>query len=107
MNVEDIICQALIGQQGLEPGEALPIVDRVMSADADIRSSAECWARSGVFPDAPVIEGYSPLTLGQELRPSQVFTLLIELRSNPQGALHWLRRRRALSSARLIDDQHA
>ena len=102
MQSEAGIFQALVERQGMESDRARVVAAKITSADPEILEAAERWAASGVFPDLPVVEGHSPLTLSKELRPSQVFTLLMELRLHPREGLHWLRRERSLSSAGLL-----
>jgi hypothetical protein len=83
--------ERFVATQGSSPDSASRLVTRIAGADDDIWNAAVTWARSGEMPPAPEIHGHTPATLGMRLRPSQVFTALVGLRTDPRVALHALR----------------
>jgi hypothetical protein len=77
--------------QGTPPETATLLVERIAAADDDIWDAAMTWMSSAQMPTAPEIHGYTPASLAERLRPSQVFTALAGLRTDPRVALDALR----------------
>ena len=85
------LAESLILAQRLEADRAERLARRIAEADEDIWQAALTWARTGEMPAEPVIEGQTPARLSARLSPSQTFTALIGLRTDPERALSALR----------------
>jgi hypothetical protein len=77
--------------QRLETDRAERLARRIAEGDDDIWEAALTWASTGEMPTEPAIEGQTPARLSARLSPSQTFTALIGLRSDPERALSALR----------------
>jgi hypothetical protein len=73
--------------QDLDQGAARRLAAEILAAPTDVRAAAIQWARTGEYPDAPEVAGFTPLQLAVDLAPSQVFTALTLLRVNPSVGL--------------------
>src|SRR4051812_27093244 len=70
--------------QNLSPERAEELANRILMGPDDIARSALEWAHTGTMPSDPTVLGESPASLSDRFAPSQVFTGLILLRSDPQ-----------------------
>jgi hypothetical protein len=87
----DTLAQAFLAHQQLTKEEARRIAAKIVnSGDAEIVEAAMTWARSGIFSSSPSIAGKSPAELSSSYRPTQVFTILLGLRRDPNHALKML-----------------
>lgn len=86
----DTTAKAFSQVQGLGLGESRSIA-RQLASDPDIAEAAEEWARTGKFPEKPTIEGRTPASLSSEFIPTEVFTMLRELRLRPELVERWFR----------------
>jgi hypothetical protein len=77
--------------QDLEDAHAARLAQKISEADDDIWAAALQWAATGQMPTEPVIEGQNPVRLHARMNPSQVFTALKALRSDPERARSGLR----------------
>jgi hypothetical protein len=85
------LTEKLADAQDLEVTEAGSLARKISAADDEIWAAALQWATTGRMPTEPVIEGQNPAGLFVRMNPSQVFTALIALRSDPERALSALR----------------
>jgi hypothetical protein len=85
------LTESFILAQHLEANRAERLARRIAEADDDIWQAALTWARTGEMPAGPVVEGQTPARLSARLSPSQTFTALIGLRTDPERALSALR----------------
>lgn len=86
-----LLTEKLADAQGLEPPHAERLARKISEADDDIWAAALRWASTGQMPAEPAIEGQTPTRLYKRMKPSQVFTALMSLRSDPKRALSALR----------------
>ncbi|HXL16393.1 MAG TPA: hypothetical protein VN961_02605 [Streptosporangiaceae bacterium] len=86
-----LLTEKLAAAQDLEAAHAGRLAQKISQADNDIWAAALQWAATGQMPAEPVIEGQNPALLSARLNPSQVFTALMGLRSDPERALSALR----------------
>ena len=77
-------------EDGLARDTAREVTQLIANADDDIRAAAEFWLEMGAMPETPVVQDYSPQELATFLRPSEVLTALIQLRTDPSAALEML-----------------
>ena len=87
----ELLTEKLAAAQGLEGTHAGRLARKISEADDDIWAAALQWAATGQMPAEPVIEGLDPARLNGRMNPSQVFTALMGLRSDPERALSALR----------------
>lgn len=87
----ELLARRLVLDQGLAPGRATDLARRIANADDDIWTAALTWARTGRLPAQPRVHGQTPADLGDRFRPSQVFTGLMALRTDPTRALRAMR----------------
>lgn len=86
-----LLASKLAAAQDLEAEHAEKLARKVSEADDDIWAAALQWATTGQMPAEPAIEGQDPARLNARMNPSQVFTALMGLRSDPERALSALR----------------
>jgi hypothetical protein len=86
-----LLAEKIADVQSLEAGHGERLARKISEADDDIWAAAMQWAATGQMPAEPVIEGQSPARLHARMSPSQVFTALMGLRSDPERALSGLR----------------
>ncbi len=86
-----LLTEKLAAAQDLEAPRAAGLARKISEADDDIWAAALRWAATGQMPAEPVIEGQNPARLSARMNPSQVFTALMGLRSDPERALSALR----------------
>jgi hypothetical protein len=93
MNDEELqlLADRLAADGGMAPGEATVRARTIAGFDSDIRGAALEWARSGVMPDSPVVEGEVPSQLNNDYYAVQVFNLLDMFRKDKARTLHMLR----------------
>jgi hypothetical protein len=85
------LAESLSRAQDLSADRAERLARRIAEADDDIWQSALAWAATGAMPAEPAIEGQTPATLSARLTPSQTFTALMGLRTDPERARSALR----------------
>jgi hypothetical protein len=86
-----LLAKSLSRAQALDADRAERLARRIAEADDDIWRAALAWASTGEMPAEPAIEGQTPATLNARLSPSQTFTALMGLRTDPERALSALR----------------
>jgi hypothetical protein len=87
----ELLTGKLAAAQGLKAAHAGRLAQKISEADDDIWAAALQWAATGQMPTEPVIEGQDPARLYGRMNPSQVFTALMGLRSDPERARSALR----------------
>jgi hypothetical protein len=92
-----LLAEKLTAAQDLEAARAEQLAQKISTADDDIWVAALQWATTGRMPVEPVIEQQNPALLYARMKPSQVFTALMSLRSEPERALSALRHFRGKS----------
>ena len=92
MTKEEIeeISKAVEKAQGASYEEAWSSVMEFRDADSDIAAAALQWARTGVMPDRPLIEDWTPKSLDKHLYPSQTFGILNAFRVDKELGLELL-----------------
>jgi hypothetical protein len=85
------LAESLATAQNLEADRAERLARRIAEADDDIWQAALTWASTGEMPAGPAIEDQTPATLSGRLSPSQTFTALMGLRTDPERAKSALR----------------
>jgi hypothetical protein len=87
-----LLARQLAVAQHLDDMKAAELAERVLCGPEDIAQAALEWARSGEMPSRPEVAGQTPHSLSGRFAPSQVFTGLMLLRSDPQSGAQVLRR---------------
>jgi hypothetical protein len=87
-----VLTSRFVDAQDLDRQRAEQLAEHVLVGPEDIARSALEWARTGNMPSEPEVHGESPRTLSERFTPTQVFTGLMLLRSDPHTALRVLRR---------------
>jgi hypothetical protein len=85
------LAESLSRAQDLDTDRAGRLARRIADADDDIWQAALIWASTGEMPTEPTVEGQTPARLNARLSPSQTFTALMGLRTDPERAKSALR----------------
>lgn len=86
-----LLADRIAAAQGLDHERAEELAQKIAFSSDDIWDAVMSWARTGEMPTVPEIRGHTPRDLARRLRPSQVFTALTALRSDPVAATNALR----------------
>jgi hypothetical protein len=84
MNQEDLVklANSIATEQDVD--DAFDEARVLAEYDVDILSAAVEWAKTGVMPAAPEIEGQTPRSLHEDYYPTQTFSILTGLRKHPE-----------------------
>ena len=99
----DTLAQMFMTKQDIELDSARRIAEKI-AKDEVILDAALTWATTGEFGSQPNLDGHSPSSLSTVYRPTQVFTILLGLRRDPEHAKKMLRSYGSNSVGHMLKD---